>query len=198
MSQPSKAIQDLYPEDTAHCYGCGRLNAHGHQLETRWEGDGTVARFTPEPYHTAIPGYVYGGLIASLIDCHGTGTATAAVLRAEGREAPAAGGGGAGEGGGASEDGGASEGGGAGEGGSSAEKRGSDEGEIPRFVTGRLSVDFLKPTPLGPELVVRGTVREMGERKVRVEATVSADGEVCARGEVVAVRMPESMVPTAG
>lgn len=156
MSQPSKAIQDLYPEDTAHCYGCGRLNPHGHQLETRWEGDETVARFTPEPYHTAIPGYVYGGLIASLIDCHGTGTATAAVLRAEGRE------------------------------------------PVPRFVTGRLSVDFLKPTPLGPELVVRGRVREMGGRKVVVEATVSADGEVCARGEVVAVRMPESMVPTAG
>lgn len=180
MSQPSKAIQDLYPEDTAHCYGCGRLNPHGHQLETRWEGDETVARFTPEPYHTAIPGYVYGGLIASLIDCHGTGTATAAVLRAEGREAPPDGGGGAGEDGG------------------SAVERGSGEGEIPRFVTGRLGVDFLKPTPLGPELVVRGRVREMGERKVVVEATVSAGGEVCARGEVVAVRMPEAMVPTAG
>lgn len=160
MSQPPKAIQDLYPEDTAHCYGCGRLNPHGHQLETRWEGDETVARFTPEPYHTAIPGYVYGGLIASLIDCHGTGTATAAVLRAV--------------------------------------ERGSGDGEIPRFVTGRLGVDFLKPTPLGPELVVRGRVREMGERKVVVEATVSAGGEVCARGEVVAVRMPDSMVPTAG
>ncbi len=65
-------------------------------------------------------------------------------------------------------------------------------------MTGRLGVDFLKPTPLGPELVLRGRVREMGERKVVVEATVSADGEVCARGEVVAVRMPESMMPTAG
>lgn len=186
MSQPAKAIQALYPEDTAHCYGCGRLNPHGHQLETRWEGDGTVARFTPEPYHTAIPGYVYGGLIASLIDCHGTGTATAAVLRAESREASPPGDGGSGEDGEVAEEG------------SSAEERGSDEGEIPRFVTGRLSVDFLKPTPLGPELVVRGTVREMGERKVVVEATVSAGGEVCARGEVVAVRMPESMASTTG
>ena len=29
----------------------------------------------------AIPGYVYGGLLASLIDCHGTGTAAAAMYR---------------------------------------------------------------------------------------------------------------------
>jgi hypothetical protein len=28
-----------------------------------------------------------------------------------------------------------------------------------------------------------------------VAATVTAEGEVCARGEVVAVRMPESFVP---
>ena len=33
----------------------------------------------------AVPGFVYGGLIASLIDCHGTGTAAAAMYRAEGR-----------------------------------------------------------------------------------------------------------------
>jgi acyl-coenzyme A thioesterase PaaI-like protein len=40
----------------------------------------------PEPYHTAIPGYVYGGLLASLIDCHGTGSAALASYRHEGRE----------------------------------------------------------------------------------------------------------------
>jgi acyl-coenzyme A thioesterase PaaI-like protein len=39
----------------------------------------------PQPYHTAVPGYVYGGLIASVIDCHGTGTAAAAAYRAAGR-----------------------------------------------------------------------------------------------------------------
>ncbi len=40
----------------------------------------------PRPYHMAVPGYVYGGLIASLIDCHGTGTAAIAAYKAEGRE----------------------------------------------------------------------------------------------------------------
>lgn len=151
-----KPIQHYYPEDTAHCYGCGRLNEHGLQLETYQDGDETVARYTPRPYHTAIPGYVYGGLIASLIDCHGTGTAAAAAYRREGRE----------------------------------------PGTEPalRYVTASLQVDFLRPTPLGPELEVRGRVKEIGERKVVVEERLLAEGEVCARGEVVAVRMPEGMV----
>ena len=73
------AFQDHYPDELAHCYGCGRLNKHGYQLKTTWDGDETVTRFTPEPYHIAIPGYVYGGLIASIIDCHCTGTAAAAA-----------------------------------------------------------------------------------------------------------------------
>jgi acyl-coenzyme A thioesterase PaaI-like protein len=80
-----KAFQDYYPENVAHCYGCGRLNGHGHQIKTHWDGDETVTLFQPEPWHTAIPGFVYGGLLASLIDCHSTGTAAAAMYRAEGR-----------------------------------------------------------------------------------------------------------------
>jgi acyl-coenzyme A thioesterase PaaI-like protein len=80
-----KAFQEYYPESIAHCYGCGADNPSGHRIKTYWEGDQTVTRFQPEPYHTAIPGFVYGGLIASLIDCHSTGTAAAAMYRAEGR-----------------------------------------------------------------------------------------------------------------
>lgn len=81
----TKAFQDFYPNDLAHCYGCGKLNEHGHQLKTHWDGEESISYFTPESYHTAVPGYVYGGLIASLIDCHSTGTAAAAKYREEGR-----------------------------------------------------------------------------------------------------------------
>jgi acyl-coenzyme A thioesterase PaaI-like protein len=80
-----KAFQDYYPDEVAQCYGCGRLNEQGLQIKSHWDGDEAVCTFTPRPYHTAIPGYVYGGLIASLIDCHSTGTAAAALYRAEGR-----------------------------------------------------------------------------------------------------------------
>jgi acyl-coenzyme A thioesterase PaaI-like protein len=147
------AFQDFYPDDWARCYGCGRLNEYGLHIRSMWDGDETVAYYTPQPYHTAIPGAVYGGLIASLIDCHGTGTAAGAGYRAEGRE----------------------------------------PGSEPalRYVTASLKVDYLRPTPLGPELEVRGRVREVKGRKVVVEAWLIANGEVCARGEVIAVRLTE-------
>jgi len=80
-----KAIQDYYPDDMAVCYGCGRLNEHGLQIKSYWQGDETVCRFRPQPFHVAFPGYVYGGLIASLIDCHATGTAASARHRQLGK-----------------------------------------------------------------------------------------------------------------
>lgn len=80
------AIQDDYPDNLAHCYGCGRLNSQGHHIRTEWDGDDTVSVFTPEPWHIAVPGFVYGGVIASLVDCHSTATAAAAAYRAFGRE----------------------------------------------------------------------------------------------------------------
>ena len=80
-----KAFQDYYPEATRHCYGCGSRNPDGYRIRSFAEGDEAVCRFTPAPFHTAVPGAVYGGLIASLIDCHGTGTAAWAAYRAAGR-----------------------------------------------------------------------------------------------------------------
>lgn len=151
-----RAFQDYYPDELSHCYGCGRLNEHGLQLKSYWEGEETVATLLPRPHHIAIPGYVYGGLIASLIDCHGTGTASAAAYRAAGR---------------------------------------AMDTEPPlRFVTASLHVDYVRPTPLGVSLEVRGRVQEIKGRKVVVTAEVSAEGQVCARGEVVAVQMPEYMM----
>ena len=155
-----KAFQDYYPEELSHCYGCGRLNEHGLKIRSYWDGQEAVAVLEPRPYHIGIPGYVYGGLIASVIDCHCIGTASAAALRAENRNI---------------------------------------ETSPPiRFVTASLNVDYLKPTPIGVELEVRARVTEIKGRKVVVTATVSAEQEVCASGQVVAVQMPENMMPTSG
>jgi len=155
-----KAFQDYYPDDHSHCYGCGRLNEHGLQIKSYWDGQDSVADFTPAPYHTAMPGFVYGGLIASLIDCHSTGIASAAAYRAE--------------------------------------NRGMDTDPPLRFVTASLQVDYLRPTPIGVPLEVRGSAKEIKGRKVVVSTTVSADKKVCARGEVVAVLLPEKMMGGAG
>jgi acyl-coenzyme A thioesterase PaaI-like protein len=155
-----KVFQDYYPDELNYCYGCGRLNEEGLKLKSYWDGEETVAIFNPRPYHIAIPGYVYGGLIASIIDCHSTGTAAAATYRAEGREMGT---------------------------------------EPPlRFVTASLHVEYIRPTPLGVPLEVRGKVKEIKGRKVVVSATVSAGGEMYAKGEVVAVKMPEHMMPRSG
>lgn len=79
-----KAIQDRIRDN--HCYGCGADNPLGLQIKSYWDGDETVAVFHPKPYHVAVPGYVYGGLLASLIYCHSSGTAAAAAYLHEGRE----------------------------------------------------------------------------------------------------------------
>lgn len=73
------AVQDRYPEAFAQCYGCGRLNEEGLRIRTVRDGDTWVCRFTPRPEHRAMKGIVYGGLVASLIDCHATGTAAGAA-----------------------------------------------------------------------------------------------------------------------
>lgn len=82
-----KAIQDYYPDDFAHCYGCGRLNQEGLQLRTGWKKDHeTVTVYQPRDAHIAIPGFVYGGLLASFVDCHGTGSASLMKHRLNGFE----------------------------------------------------------------------------------------------------------------
>ncbi len=154
------AVQDSYPEEFNHCFGCGRLNEHGHHVKSYWSGDDVVASFVPKPYHMAGPGFVYGGLIASLIDCHGTGTAAAFAYRAEGR----------------------------------------DMGSSPvlRYVTASLKVDYLKPTPLGPILELLARAREVKGRKVIVDVELSVHGIVTARGEVIAVQVPNTMLQAQG
>ncbi|AXF25813.1 thioesterase [Burkholderia pyrrocinia] len=81
------AIQDSYPPEFAHCYGCGPHNQHGHHLKSYLVGDETVARFTPEAkYSGGVPDHVYGGMIASLLDCHGAASAAAYAYQNEGRQ----------------------------------------------------------------------------------------------------------------
>jgi acyl-coenzyme A thioesterase PaaI-like protein len=155
-----KAFQDYYLDSFSHCYGCGRFNDHGLHIRSFWDGDETVCEFHPQPYHIAIPGFVYGGLIASLIDCHSIGSAAAAADKAAGRVLGAA--------------------------------------PLQRFVTASLRVDYVRPTPLGKPMQLRSRIMEIKNRKVVVQTDLSVDGQVCARGEVVAVRLPENLASSGG
>jgi acyl-coenzyme A thioesterase PaaI-like protein len=152
----NKPFQHFYPDHLAHCFGCGRLNLEGHQIQSFWEGDESVCRFRPEPKYISIPGYVYGGLLAALLDCHGTGTAAAAGYRAD--------------------------------------RRLMDTEPALRYLTASLHVDYLKPTPLGVTLEVRGRVKELSGRKVVIQEWITAYAEVTVRGELVAVQVPDRLV----
>lgn len=151
-----KAFQDYYPDDLSYCYGCGRLNKDGLQIKSYWDGEESVCIYEPKPHYMAVPGYAYGGLIASLIDCHSTGTAAAAKYRAENRE--------------------------------------MDTLPPVRFLTGSLHVDYLLPTPINGPIEIRGRVKEVTGRKVVVESRLIAGGNVCVKGEVVAVQVPDHMM----
>lgn len=79
------AIQDRIANN--HCYGCGADNPLGMQIKSHWDGEESVCVYQPRPEQCAGPEqFVYGGTIASLIDCHSIGTALANYYRREGRE----------------------------------------------------------------------------------------------------------------
>lgn len=151
MSSDQTPIQAFFPDGARVCYGCGTEHPGGLHLTTFWDGEKGTARFTPPPDQLGYPGIVYGGLVASLIDCHGIGTATAAAYAAEGRE---------------------------------------PGGEpVIVHVTGSLKVDYLLPTPMGPELLLEGRVRSVEKGRSLVDCRLLAGGRLCARGEVLAVRV---------
>ena len=78
------AFQDLIPDNW--CWGCGPLNEAGLHLKSDWEGDVAVARFAAHPEHAAGPRHLLnGGIIATVLDCHGICTAIADAYRHEGR-----------------------------------------------------------------------------------------------------------------
>ncbi len=146
------AFQDRYPARFSHCWGCGKDNPRGHHLKSHWDGDETVARFTvPPEYSGGVPGFVFGGMVASLLDCHGTASAAAFAYRAAGREM-------------------------------------GDAGDFMRFVTASLKVEYLRPTPIGTALVIRGRLVSLDGRKATVALTLLAGGETCARGEMLAIQ----------
>ncbi len=148
-----KALQDNIPDN--NCYGCGAENPHGMQIKSYWDGEVSRCSYTPKPEQCAgPPQFLYGGTIASLIDCHCVGTAIAAFYEKEGRHV----------------------------------------GDGPQIwcVTGRLTVNYLKPTPIDRPVELRATVEEIGEKKALMKCTMYSDGEATAEGDVIAIRVPDS------
>ncbi len=154
-NEDSSAFQDAMPFN--HCWGCGADNENGLQLKSHWQGERAVAAWQPQAQYMAGPEHVLnGGIISTLLDCHGVCTAVADGYRQEGRAV--------------------------------------GEGEIIWYVTGSLSVSFLKPTPIDAPVHLEAIVERREGRKTWLQLLLSSQGEARARGELLAIRVsPEWM-----
>lgn len=143
------AIQDC---DPGVCFGCGAMNDAGLQIKSYLDGEECVCTWSPASYHSAGRNILYGGIIASLIDCHSAATAQALAYRIEDRPV----------------------------------------GSEPRlhYVTKSLQVEYLKPTPLEGPVTLRARVAKFQGRGAQVHCDLSVNGEVCARGDSLFVRVP--------
>lgn len=145
------AIQDYMRPGM--CYGCGTDNPNGLQIKSYWDGHEAVCHYTPKPHENAgVPHVMNGGIMATIVDCHGI---CAAIAEAH-------------------------------------DRAGQALGSEPKiwYVTGRLDLSYLKPTPIEGPVLLRARVTEAKEKKSVVEVTASCNGVETARATVIAVRAP--------
>jgi hypothetical protein len=152
MTKPNSALPIQHIWSTGTCYGCGPGNPDGLHLESFWSDDGrfVIARVEMDPKYTAgFPNVMYGGTVASLIDCHSIWTAIAFGYRAENR----------------------------------------DLGSLPpiTYVTGKLTVNYVKPTPLEEPVHLKAWVEGEVGLKTRVICELGPADDVTATGDVLAV-----------
>lgn len=81
------SVQDQYAPNSI-CFGCGPANENGLKIKSYRINNGLEMEFEPEEKHQAFPGVINGGIIGSLIDCHGNWTAAIAIMEKNELESP--------------------------------------------------------------------------------------------------------------
>jgi acyl-coenzyme A thioesterase PaaI-like protein len=76
VDDDERSIQERYFPDLT-CFGCGPRNERGLRLRSFPHGDVIIAEFVPWPEHDNGLGFLNGGIISTLLDCH----SAAAVVR---------------------------------------------------------------------------------------------------------------------
>jgi acyl-coenzyme A thioesterase PaaI-like protein len=80
-------VQERYAPRN-HCFGCGPANPKGLRIRSFEDDEGLRAEWTPEPHHEAFDGMLNGGIIGSLLDCHGNWAAAMHLMKMTGQETP--------------------------------------------------------------------------------------------------------------
>ena len=153
------AIQDRYGERFQYCWGCGPKNDLGLHLKTypSLDGECCISRIKLENAFTGgVPSNVFGGMIATIFDCHGTASAAWFAHHKKGLEL-------------------------------------TETTLIGRFITARLEIDYLSPSPIDDEIVVISTLEELGERKAIISMEMTVTTKVRAKAKMVAVAVKDHM-----
>ncbi|MGY1620123.1 PaaI family thioesterase [Geodermatophilus sp. SYSU D00691] len=80
MTDGGLSIQErLYP--TLTCFGCGHANPAGLKLRSYADGDTVTATFVPRPEHDNGFGFVNGGILCTVLDCHSAAAVFAEAQR---------------------------------------------------------------------------------------------------------------------
>jgi acyl-coenzyme A thioesterase PaaI-like protein len=146
-----KAFQDYW--DHNDCWGCGANNPHGLHIKSLWSGEESVCDWTPLKYYKAGPdGFLNGGIIATLIDCHSVASAIADAYRQEGR--------------------------------------GLDSEPLLWCVTATMKIDYLRPVTISRAVNLKARIVKREGRKITVQCELFSKDTLCARADVLAVRVP--------
>jgi acyl-coenzyme A thioesterase PaaI-like protein len=87
LESNERSLQETYAPNGS-CFGCGPANPRGLHIRSRAVGDLVVADWKPEPYHEAFKGYVNGGIIGVLFDCHSNWAAAYSLMNRRGLSTP--------------------------------------------------------------------------------------------------------------
>ena len=148
-----KSFQDL--GSVTNCFGCGADNSKGLQIKSFWDGEESVCVWKPDQkYCGGSKNILYGGTIASLIDCHSVNLAIANIYKEENRKI----------------------------------------GSEPKIfcVSANLNISLKKPVDINKEVLLKAKIKSKEGRKTWVICKLSQDDNICAEGEVLAVRLKES------
>ena len=82
-----KSVQELHAPSSI-CFGCGPSNQDGLKIRSFRGENGRARVFVRPEEQQAFPGMINGGIIGTLLDCHGNWTAAIALMDQAGASEP--------------------------------------------------------------------------------------------------------------
>jgi acyl-coenzyme A thioesterase PaaI-like protein len=85
--QSGISIQEKHAPNSI-CFGCGPANKKGLKIKSFRVENGLEMEFETSEEHQAFPGMINGGIIGTLLDCHGNWVAAMALMDQSGELVP--------------------------------------------------------------------------------------------------------------